>query len=219
MSGVLEVDGLTKRWAGMDAPVLDEVDLSIERGSAISIRGRNGAGKTTLLRILAGLITPDGGSLRLEGLDPERNRRSFQERVGFVSAGNGALYARLTVDDHLELWSKLSLLDRRTARRAMDEVGRAFDLEELRRRRLDRLSTGQRQRLRLSLGFMHEPTLVLLDEPAVSLDDTAKQLLDRAIAALRERGGIAIVCGPTGTAEDLDVELTYVLGDGRLERT
>src|SRR3954462_15623441 len=92
----LELYDVVKRWR-KDVPLLEGINLTIEPGESVWIGGRNGAGKTTLLRIAAGLIDPDGGLVRAFGLHPFRDRRAFQRRVGFLSAGNAGVYARLTV--------------------------------------------------------------------------------------------------------------------------
>src|SRR5437764_14310576 len=112
VSAVLELAGLVKRW-GKDRPaVLDGVDLTVRPGEVVGVLGRNGAGKTTLLRIAAGLITPDDGSVPVHGLDPRRDRSSYQQRLGFLSAGNSGLYGRLRVEHHLHLSSALAYVPR-----------------------------------------------------------------------------------------------------------
>jgi ABC-2 type transport system ATP-binding protein len=214
----LAVRGAVKRWPSSDRRVLDEVDLHVEPGEVVSVSGRNGSGKTTLLRIAAGLITPDAGSVRIGGLDPERDRRACHRRLGFVSAGSSALYARLTVDHHLEMWARLALLPRARRRPAIARAAEQFELDELRRQRTDRLSMGQRKRLRLALGFLHSPDLVLLDEPENSLDDEAIGLLAEAIDEVRARGGAVVVCSPGGVQDTLWVDRRLVLRDGRLEQ-
>jgi ABC-type multidrug transport system ATPase subunit len=213
---VLSLRDVVKRWKGMSAAVLDGVTLRLVAGEAVGVHGRNGTGKTTLLRVAAGLITPDSGHLDLEGTSPEANRRDFQRRIGYVSAGNGALFARLTVDHHLAFCSRLALLDGEAARRASARVVDDFALDELRGKRVDRLSSGQRQRLRLALGFLHDPAVVLLDEPATSLDEPARGLLQDALDRLRARGGAAIVCSPSRSADGLGLDRTLLVRDGLL---
>jgi len=213
----LELRAIVKRWKGAPAPVLAGVDLDLDHGAIVAVTGRNGTGKTTLLRVAAGLIAPDSGAVRVAGLDPESQRREFQRHVGFVSAGNAALYARLTVDDHLSMVARLALLSRVERPKAMLRVLEQFELAELRGKRVDRLSMGQRQRLRLALGFLHQPEVMLLDEPENSLDDQAVGLLARALTDLRERGGAAIVCSPSGVHDALSFDRRLALADGKLE--
>lgn len=210
---------IVKRWQRSPAPVLDGVDLELPPGTVLGVRGRNGAGKTTLLRIAAGLITPDSGSVELGGVGPERDRRAFHRRVGFVSAGSTALYARLTVDNHLELFARMALLPKSGLGEARTRAIADFELDELRGRRVDRLSSGQRQRLRLALGFLHGPDVALLDEPETSLDEEGSAVLSAVVAALRARGGAVIVCSPTGTLERIDADRHCRIVDGRIEET
>jgi ABC-2 type transport system ATP-binding protein len=213
----LAARGIVRRWKGLAKPVLDGVDLDLDAGQVVAVSGRNGTGKTTLLRIVAGLITADAGTVAVGGLDPTRDRRAYQRRIGFVSAGNAALYARLTVDHHLRMSSRLALLPRSERGAAGKRMLDVFALDELRGRRVDRLSMGQRQRLRLALGFLHSPELVLLDEPENSLDDEAIALLAAAIESVRARGGAVLICSPSGAHDALAFDQRFRLADGRLE--
>ncbi|MDQ3936081.1 MAG: ABC transporter ATP-binding protein [Actinomycetota bacterium] len=212
----LALAGIVKRWP-QAPPVLEGVDLTLEAGTARAIVGRNGAGKTTLLRIAAGLIAPEQGSVRVCGIDPDRDRTAFQRRVGFLSAGNSGLYARLKAEHHLELTARLALLPKRERAAAIERTASAFELEPLFGKRVDRLSMGQRQRLRLALVFLHEPTALLLDEPATSLDDEGIALMGRAIESVKARGGCALVCLPAHWEQVPGIDSGYELSGGRLE--
>lgn len=216
-SAVLELRDILKHWPSQQAPVLDRVTLELERSSVVSISGLNGAGKTTLLRIACGLISAERGSVRACGLDVDRDRTQFQRRIGFLAAGNSGLYARLKVEHHLDLWSRIALMPRRERRSAAAAAIERFDLEPLLGRRVDRLSMGQRQRLRIALAFVHNPMVVLLDEPATSLDEEGIMLLQRALDDLRGRGGAALICLPTGWQQILTIDRSLVLAGGVLE--
>ena len=109
---VLDLRGVVKHWPSQPAPVLDAVTLQLPPATAAAISGRNGAGKTTLLRIAAGLIGAESGSVSVCGLDVNRDRTEFQRRIGFLAAGNSGLYARLKVEHHLDLWSRIALMPR-----------------------------------------------------------------------------------------------------------
>jgi ABC-2 type transport system ATP-binding protein len=208
---------VVKSWSDENPPVLAGVGLRVDRGTTVAIAGRNGAGKTTLLRIIAGMITADAGSIRVCGLDPERQRTDFQRRVGFLAAGNSGLYARLKAEQHLDLWARLALMPRPNRRAAIERTIEQFGLGPLCGRRVDRLSMGQRQRLRLALAFVHDPALVLLDEPATSLDEPGIGALQAALDGLKGRGGAALVCLPSGWRDVLTLDGAYTLEDGRLK--
>jgi ABC-type multidrug transport system ATPase subunit len=210
---LLDVGGLRKSWG--DGAVLDGLDLSLERGALVGIAGANGIGKTTLLRICAGLIHADGGAVELEGLHPRRDRSRYQSRVGFLAAGDRGLYARLTVMQHLRLWGRVSLLGRERFRDSIERIVERLELGELTERRMDRLSMGQRQRVRLAMAFLHEPQLVLLDEPLNSLDENGAGLLRGCLAELTRGGGGGLWCAPSiGGEAPFDRRL--VLEAGRL---
>jgi ABC-2 type transport system ATP-binding protein len=212
----LTLAGVTKRWPKAPAPVLADVSISVAPGETVGIVGRNGAGKTTLLRIAAGLLEPETGSVRIAGLDPRRQRTEAQRRIGVCSAGNTGLYGRLGVRSHLELWSRIALMSRADRQRAIPRALSEFALEEFGDRRVDRMSMGQRQRLRLALAFLHEPELLLLDEPRTSLDSEGWEIVCGAIASAVARGGAAVVCSPSGEDQVLRFDRVCTIADARL---
>ena len=212
----LVATGIRKRFPGAEVPVLDGVDLTLYAGQAASVRGQNGAGKTTLLRTVAGLIRPDGGRIELDGIDSEKRPRAYRPRIGLLSAGSTGLFARLSVGHHLSYFARLALLPPDRRRDAVEWALDAFQLREFGARRADRLSMGQRQRVRAAIAFLHDPDVVLLDEPQTSLDAEGIALLDRAVAGLLERGGTALWCSPAGFHEEGDFDQSFVLEGGRL---
>jgi ABC-type multidrug transport system ATPase subunit len=217
---VLLADRISKQWRGQPAPTLAGIELAVDPGEVVAILGANGAGKTTLLRVLAAIIEPDEGVVLLPRRDasPARNRREYQRRIGLLPPGDRGLYARMTVDAHLDLWARLSLLDSTRRVELMERVITAFALEPLARQRVDRLSMGQRQRLRAALAFLHEPDLLLFDEPTSSLDEQGVELLRGALGEVLRRGGACIWVGPQGVQGGLDSDRTLLLRDGGLER-
>jgi len=213
----LVLSGVSKTWEPEAGPVLDRVDIALGAGALVALIGSNGAGKTTLLRIAAGLIGPDEGRVRLDGFDPFSDRREFQQRLGYLSAGQGGLYARISITGHLEYWARIAFVPRASRRNAIEGAIERFQLRDIASRRVDRLSTGQRQRARLAMAFLHDPTLVLLDEPQSSLDEEGIHVLNDVLAQYVDAGGTAVCCSPRG--ENIDSP-SYVLDlhDGRLTR-
>ncbi len=207
---------VTKRWRKELPRVLDGLQLTLEPGTRTWVGGQNGVGKTTMLRIAAGLIDPDEGRAEVWGASSRENRARYQQLVSFLPAGDRGLYARLTVRRQLEFWGRIALVpgDRfaATVQRAID----TFDLGELADRRVDRMSMGQRQRLRIAMTFMTSPEIVLLDEPMTSLDDRGGALLYAAIGELLDRDGAVLWCSPSGEHVDLRFDARWVLEDGRL---
>jgi ABC-type multidrug transport system ATPase subunit len=196
--------------------VLDSVSLRIDAGECIWLHGRNGAGKTTLLRTAAGVLRPEKGSVVAVGLDVERHRQQFHQQVQLLAAASAGLYARLRVIHHLQLWCSLAMLPRRQHKAAISRTVAAMDLDELLDRRVDRLSMGQRQRVRLAGTFLAAPRLLLLDEPANSLDDDGIRYLDRAVRATMADGGGVLWCSPSGQPPAGGYDAAWELRDGRL---
>lgn len=216
----LRLEGVAKRWPRQPAPLFAGLDLEVEAGALAVVTGRNGVGKTTLLRIIAGLIHPDAGTVWLDGLAPRGSRREYQRRIGFLSAASAGLYARLTVGQHLQYWGRLSLLSDRDLRSRVIETCATFELGEIVSRRADRLSMGQRQRLRLALAFLHRPSVLVLDEPTNSLDDAGIELLRTEAAGFMAEGGCIVYSVPAGQElHGLPADESYILENGELRRT
>jgi len=215
---LVELTGLWRSWGRGNArrDVLRGIDLHIARGTSTSLTGRNGVGKTTLLRIITGILAPDRGVVAVEGLRPTDNWREYHRRIGFLSAGDRGLYARVTVRGHLDYWTSLAMVPRPERRQRVDEALETFDLAELAKRRAERLSQGQRQRLRLALTVVHRPRVLLLDEPRNSLDADGQALLAAAVSDTLRRGGAVLCCSPAGENQLEDWDRQAVIDDGML---
>jgi heme exporter protein A len=153
--------------------VIEDVDLEVPRGGFVLVTGPNGSGKTTLLRLLAGLLLPTAGELRVD---------VPRERVGFLGH-EPLVYQELTALENLDLYGRLYRVPERRERIGM--LLERFGLWEARNRRTDTFSRGMLQRLALCRALLHEPELLVLDEPFNALDDEGALLLDRELADLR----------------------------------
>ncbi len=213
---ILQLTNVHHRWRSNRPPILLGVDLKLFPGTVTWIGGRNGVGKTTLLRIAAGILIPQMGEVRLLGLHPISDRGAFQRRLGYLSAGDRGLYARMSVRQHLDYWARLAYVPRRDRSRHVDEGLAAFGLEPMASQRVDRMSMGQRQRVRLAMAFLHRPEVILLDEPRNSLDEDGYQLLNEQIEAAASRGAAVLWCSPRGEEKVLDLDASYALEDGHL---
>jgi ABC-2 type transport system ATP-binding protein len=214
----LELSDLYHRWKGPKPPVLDDVSLTLYAGDVTWIGGRNGVGKTTLLRLAAGILLPQRGSVRIGGLTPSSKGGRYRRQIGFLSAGDRSLQARMRVRQQLDYWARLAYVPRDRRAELVASSLRRFDLEEFAERRVDRMSMGQRQRIRLAMAFLHEPRVLLLDEPRNSLDEDGYELLGEQIERAGGDGAAVLWCSPRGEDRVLACDAGYTLEDGRLER-
>jgi ABC-type multidrug transport system ATPase subunit len=204
------------RWKGPKPPILDEVSLTLRAGEVTWIGGRNGAGKTTLLRLAAGILLPQRGSVRIGDLSSEARGNRYQRQIGFLSAGDRSLQARMKVAQQLDYWARLAYVPRERRQELVEVSIQRFGLEEFADRRVDRMSMGQRQRIRLAMAFLHEPSVILLDEPRNSLDDEGYELLSSQTRLATERGATMLWCSPRGEDRVIECDASYSLEDGRL---
>jgi heme exporter protein A len=167
---IIVANGLTHRFGHELA--LEGLDLTLDTGEHMAVLGDNGAGKTTLLRILATALRPTSGSLQVGGLDAFRERRRLRHYIGYVAHAPG-LYPALTAAENLEFFCELQDVDRGR----VDDVLKQVGLTPVADRRAAELSRGMQQRLAIGRAILHEPKLLILDEPDASLGDDAAELL------------------------------------------
>ncbi len=164
----------------------------MRRGELFGLLGPNGGGKTTLFRILATLLPPDSGSARLFDLDAARDAAAIRERIGVVFQAP-SVDGKLSVVENLRHQGHLYGLSGRALAARIAEALARFGLAERSRDRVDRLSGGLRRRVELAKGLLHEPEMLILDEPSVGLDPGARRDLWAQIAALRAERGITVL--------------------------
>lgn len=186
MSASIAVEHVWKYFG--DFPALKDISLSIEPGSCVALLGRNGAGKTTLLRILAGLSRPSQGAVQVDGRDSREE--ATRRRVGVLGHAIG-IYDELSAFENLRLFGELYGLDRPkdTALEWLERIGLSAVRDGLARE----FSRGMRQRLALARAFLHQPSVVLFDEPFTSLDDRAIAVLQQLLAEARARGATIVM--------------------------
>jgi ABC-2 type transport system ATP-binding protein len=169
MTAVL-FDGVTKKYGAVTA--LDAVSIEVARGEMFGVIGPDGAGKTTAIRVACGLLAVDGGRVSVLGRDPIRAHRAVTQVVGYLSQ-RFSLYGDLTIDENIAFFAEIHGVSRYQA--ARDRLLEMTQLTPFRSRRADRLSGGMKQKLALACTLVHEPEVLLLDEPTTGVDPVSRR--------------------------------------------
>ncbi len=174
---MIEVQGLTKRFHGETVvTAVDHISFHCEPGEVFGLLGPNGAGKTTTLRMLATLLRPDEGRAVLAGHDAASNPEAVRASIGYLSTTTG-LYGRLTAREMIAYFARLQGVERPAAR--TDELVERFGITPFAHVRCDRLSTGMRQKVSIARAVVHDPPILIFDEPTAGLDVlVARSFLD-----------------------------------------
>jgi sodium transport system ATP-binding protein len=181
----LVAEHLAKEFPGVHA--VDDVSFEVQAGEVVGLLGPNGAGKTTTLRMLAGILTPDRGRVLVDGLDMHAEPLDAKRRLGFLS-GDTQLYQRLSPREVLHYFGELyGLDDRSNARRAAELIAQ-LDMQAYADRPCGTLSSGQKQRANIARAFLHDPQVLVLDEPTTALDVISGRFIVEAIHRERALG-------------------------------
>ena len=191
MTPSVEIHGLRKVFRAIRRPpvvAIHDLHLTVARGEIVGLMGPNGAGKTTLLKILATLITPTEGRVEIEGIPLARDLE-VRRRVGLLTSDERSFYWRLTGRQNLEFFAALHGFGGRDAAARIDRLAGVLGMGDYLARRFSDYSSGMKQSLALARALLHDPSLLLLDEPTRSLDEqSAGRLFDHLRAVGRTAG-------------------------------
>ena len=185
MTAALELSGVVKRYG--DKAAVDGLDLTLAPGEFYALLGANGAGKTTTLRMIAGLLRPDDGTVRVLGHDLVTAPVAAKQQLAFLP-DEPMLYGKLRCIEYLEFVAGLWGVDAALARRRADALLASFELVEQRNAACDSLSRGMQQKLTLAGALIHEPRLLVLDEPLTGLDASAARKVKDLLSGLAREG-------------------------------
>jgi ABC-2 type transport system ATP-binding protein len=208
----LETRGLRKAYGRV---VVDDLDLTVRAGEFYALLGPNGAGKTTTLRMACGLLAPDAGEIRIFGVDLRVDPRAAKRLIAWAP-DEPLIYDKLNPMEYMEFVAGLWEIDAREARARAETLLRDFDLWEHRRQRCEGFSRGMKQKTALAGALIHDPRLLILDEPLTGLDaSAARQVKDLLQARVRQGGTVILTTHILEVAERL-ADRIGVIQHGRL---
>jgi sodium transport system ATP-binding protein len=191
---MIDARGLSKRFQDKkrgEIRAVDNVSFTCQPGKIYGLLGANGAGKTTTLRMLATILEPTDGTALIQGHDVVEHPEKVRANVGFLSTAT-ALYPRLNAQEMVEYFGRLNGLDEPTLKKRIDDIFQRLNMNDFRDRRCDKLSTGQKQKTSIARTLVHDPPVMIFDEPTTGLDVMTARTIIGFIADCRDRGKTVI---------------------------
>lgn len=189
---MIECSDLSKQYNN-DFWAVDGVSLTVQQGQILALLGQNGAGKTTTVRMLTALLSPTRGWAKVSGYDVVKNPHEIRANVGVLTEQHG-LYMRMSGQEYLEFFAKVYGLDADRRQKQIKYLLEYFGLAEAANRRSGEYSKGMKQKLALARALIHDPSVLLLDEPTSAMDPESAQLVRNEIARLRSSKRTIIIC-------------------------
>lgn len=189
MSALVEANGLTKKYK--DVVAVDNLSFALDQGKILGILGPNGAGKSSLLNIISTLIKPEKGELRFRGSDAIKDPKSLRLFLGVVPQ-EIALYGTLSVEENLDFWGGIYGLESKVLKQRIGEVLEMIGLSGVSKKKVNTISGGMKRRVNIAAALVHNPELVIMDEPTVGIDIQSRKYILEAIKKLKDRGSSVI---------------------------
>jgi sodium transport system ATP-binding protein len=215
---MIEASRLTKVFRDRkrgEIRAVDGVSFRAEPGRIYGLLGANGAGKTTTLRMLATLLTPTDGTATVAGFDVARQPQQVRARVGFLAAST-ALYGRLTAREMIAYFGRLNGLSDAAVRERIQRLADDLDMHEFLDRRCEKFSTGMKQKTSIARTLVHDPEVMIFDEPTLGLDVMTARSIVRFVRQCRERGKTVIYSTHIMSEVEKLCDRVGIIHDGRL---
>lgn len=210
---MIECEDLTKHFDTFEA--VKDVCLSVPAGQALALLGQNGAGKTTTVRMLTSILAPTRGWARVAGYDVGQKPAQVRASVGVLTEMHG-LYTRMSANEYLDFFGGVYGLDSAARKRRSAELLEYFGLSQAANRRSGEYSKGMRQKLALARALIHEPPVLLLDEPTSAMDPESAQLVRQEIARLKSSQRAIILCTHNLQEAEMLADRVAIIYQGRI---
>jgi sodium transport system ATP-binding protein len=215
---MIEARGLSKRFQDKkrgEIRAVDNVSFTCQPGKIYGLLGANGAGKTTTLRMLATILEPTDGTAIICGHDVVDDPEKVRANIGFLSTGT-ALYPRLSSQELVEYFGRLNGLDEATLKKRVDDIFNRLEMNDFRDRRCDKLSTGMKQKTSIARTLVHDPSVMIFDEPTTGLDVMTARTIINFISECRERGKAIIFSTHIMSEVERLCDFIGIIHDGKL---
>ncbi len=209
----IEIEHLTKTYEEVKA--VDDISFSVEEGEFFAFLGVNGAGKSTTISILCGDLPRDGGTVKIGGMDIDGNLAKIKQKIGVVFQ-NCVLDQPLSVYDNLRYRASLYGITGRAFQKRAEELAELFDLRPILKRPVSKLSGGQRRRVDIARALVHNPTILILDEPTTGLDPQTRKNVWEIVHSLRKERGMTVLLTTHYMEEAADADNVVIIDGGKI---
>ncbi|KXK13571.1 MAG: putative ABC transporter ATP-binding protein [Chloroflexi bacterium OLB14] len=210
---MIETNDLSKQFH--DFMAVDGVNLNVQSGQILALLGQNGAGKTTTVRMLTALLNPSRGWARVAGYDVVKNGHDVRASVGVLTEQHG-LYMRMSAVEYLDFFGQVYGLDASERKKRSDNLLEYFGLAEAAKRRVGEYSKGMRQKLALARAMIHQPGVLLLDEPTSAMDPESARLVRDEIARLKSSSRTIVLCSHNLTEVEALADQIAIIYRGKI---
>jgi ABC-2 type transport system ATP-binding protein len=210
---MLEIKGLSKHFEKIKA--VDNIDFKVKKGEILGLLGPNGAGKSTTISMIATLLKPDNGRILFDGEDIVENPKFIQSRLGFVPQ-EIALYPTLTGMDNLKFWGRIYGLSGKALSMKIEEVSEIIGISERLKDQVEKYSGGMKRRLNIGSALLHNPELIIFDEPTVGIDPQSRSHILNAVKSLNAAGTTVIYTSHYMEEVEFLCDRTCIMDRGRI---
>ena len=213
MKNIIEIKNLDKSF--QDVHAVDDLSLVVKEGELFAFLGVNGAGKSTTISIMCGTLSKDGGEVIIDGMNVDHDMKSITKEIGVVYQ-TSALDAKLSVKDNLTSRASLYGITGKAAKERIAALSEMLDFKELLPRTFEKLSGGQKRRVDVARALIHNPKILILDEPTTGLDPEARKLLWNVVTNLRKSRNMTVFLTTHYMEEAADADYVVILDKGKI---
>ena len=213
MKNIIEIKNLDKSF--QDVHAVDDLSLVVKEGELFAFLGVNGAGKSTTISIMCGTLSKDGGEVIIDGMNVDNDMKSITKEIGVVYQ-TSALDAKLSVKDNLTSRASLYGITGKAAKERIAALSEMLDFKELLPRTFEKLSGGQKRRVDVARALIHNPKILILDEPTTGLDPEARKLLWNVVTNLRKSRNMTVFLTTHYMEEAADADYVIILDRGEI---